>query len=74
MYYTSARRVRESNPKCAIRGTVLTDRSDPTVRVQLENEQQLIYNAANLTELEILQHIHKTKSALDVDPEDTAKR
>ena len=70
MFYTSGKNIRASNPKCAIRSTVLSDRSDPTVRIQLDNGQHLIYNASNLTELEILQHINKTKTALDVDPED----
>lgn len=72
MLDTSNKRMRESNPKCMIRSTVLTDRSDPTIRVQLENGQQLIYNASNLTELEVLQHLIKTKSKLDVEPEAVA--
>jgi len=69
MFQTSGEKIRASNPKCAIRSTVLTDRSDPTVRVQLVNGQHLLYNAANLTELEILQHIDKTKSVLDEETE-----
>lgn len=72
MFHTSGDEIRASNPKCTIRNTVLTDRSDPTMRVQLDNGQQLIYNASNLTELEVLQHIDKTKRLLDVDPEDQA--
>lgn len=64
--------MRDSNPKCMIRSTVLSDRSDPTIRVQLENGQQLIYNTSNLTELEVLQHLNHTKSALDAEPEAVA--
>lgn len=69
MAQTSGTKMRASNPKCAIRINVLTDRSDPTIRIQLENGQHLIYNTSNLTELEVLQHLHKTKSALDEEPE-----
>ena len=58
-------KIRASNPKCVIRSSVLSDRSDPTIRVQLDNGQHLVYNTSCLTELEILQHLQKTKAVLD---------
>ena len=69
MFHFSTERIRGTNPKCSIRNVVLTNRSDPTIRVQLTNGRHLVYNTSDLTELEVLQHLTKTKAALDAEPE-----
>lgn len=69
MHFASGEKIRASNPKCSIRYTVLTDRSDPVIRVELSNGQQVIYNTVNLTELEIFQHLKKCQARLEEDPE-----
>lgn len=69
MHIVSAEKIRGSNPKCSIRNTVLTDRSDPVIRIELSNGQNVIYNTVNLTELEIFQHLKKCQSRLEEEPE-----
>jgi hypothetical protein len=60
MYHTSAKKIRATNLDCTFRNTVITDRSEPTLTVNLVNGKVLEYRTSQLTPLEIVTHWQKT--------------
>lgn len=54
LFYLSCERVRNTNPKCAFRTEVTSDRSEPTISVALEDGGSILFKTANLKEGEIL--------------------
>lgn len=57
-FHVSAERIRLTNTGCSLRTSVLTDRSEPSIRVVFDNNKKtIVYKTSNLTELEILRHL-----------------
>jgi len=61
MFSLSAERVRQSNPKCSIKTTVLSNRTEPEMRVKLESGSVVKYKTSCLTELEVLNHLNQLR-------------
>jgi len=59
IYFLSAARIRDTNPKCLFKTTVVSDRSDPELLCSLENGNKVIFKAKNLSTLEILEQLNK---------------
>lgn len=59
MHTMSMKKVKRTNVSCAVRTSVVCDRSEPKMRIQLSNGEQYEYRTANLKEVEILEHLSK---------------
>lgn len=57
MHTMSMKKIKRTNISCVVRTSVVCDRSEPKMRIQLSNGEQYEYRTANLKELEVLQLI-----------------
>lgn len=61
LYYLSTKKVQQTNLNCSIKTQVLCDRTDPSITFGLANGEEVVFNSANLSALEMLklynQHI-----------------
>jgi len=54
MTHLSAERIQKSNVKCLWKVETVTDRSEPTLKIELNEGDSLLFKTANLQDLEIL--------------------
>jgi len=54
MFHLSAEKIQKSNPKCLWKTEVVCDRSEPTITLELNEGDTLMFKTANLQLLEIL--------------------
>ena len=54
MTHLSSEKIQKTNPKCILKYEVITDRSDPTIKVELEEGNSLLFKTANLNQEEIV--------------------
>ncbi|GAB6019493.1 mitochondrial ribosomal protein L53 [Chamberlinius hualienensis] len=70
MFYMSGEKYRSTNPSCAFKTEICSDRSDPTVTVTLaENDRQVLFKTGNLSAVELLQLFNKYISSTYVKEE-----
>jgi len=54
----SCERIQKSNPKCFYKTEVVCDRSEPTMKIELDEGNSLLFKTANLSEEEIVTMIN----------------
>lgn len=64
MTYLSARRYRNTNPKCVLKTNVVCDRSEPSVAIDLDSGEKVVMKCNNLTTLELLKLFNKHITSL----------
>ncbi|KAK9870942.1 hypothetical protein WA026_009900 [Henosepilachna vigintioctopunctata] len=72
LFHISSPKVIETNLECLIKPNVVSDRSEPEIKLELEDSGSLKFLANNLTVLEILQQINKHVSSKVVPEEITS--
>ncbi|KAI1289314.1 39S ribosomal protein L53, mitochondrial [Halotydeus destructor] len=70
VFQVSNPKLRNTNLKCSFKTTIATDRSEPQVKVKLENGKTLLYKTSLLSSLEIIDHWKKTTGTYDTAPEE----
>lgn len=69
----SYKKVRATNHKCLFKTDVLSDGSDPLVKVELNNGKNLTFKAGTLSEYDMLYHFNRIVLPLVEDTEAPAK-
>ncbi|XP_044736140.1 39S ribosomal protein L53, mitochondrial [Chrysoperla carnea] len=69
LFYISGPKVIRTNPNCRIKTNIVTDRSEPFIKLDLTTNGIINLKAGNLTTLELLQLFNKHVSSL-VKPEE----
>jgi len=54
IYHFSCERIQKSNPKCVFKTEVVCNRSEPTMKIELDEGNSLLFKTANLTAEEII--------------------
>ncbi|CAH0560731.1 unnamed protein product [Brassicogethes aeneus] len=72
LYHITSPKVTETNLNCLIKTNVVCDRSEPEIKIDLNDSGSIKFLANKLTVLEILQQINKHISS-KVPPEDPVK-
>jgi len=67
LHYFYQDKIRDTNPKCVLKTTVICDRVPPSIEVKLDNGNKLVFKTSNLSELEILQKFNQLVSSLAVE-------
>lgn len=80
LFHFSSEKIRGTNPKCIYKTDILTDRSEPTMKVELaesnENVGRFVFKTANLKTEEVLAKFNETILPLvkdEVEDERTTK-
>jgi len=55
MTHLSNEKIQKSNPKCLWKTEMVSDRSEPTIKIELNEGDSLLFKTANLKPLEILE-------------------
>lgn len=58
IYHFSCERIQKSNPKCIFKTEVVCNRSEPTLKVELDEGNSLLFKTAHLNEEEIVTMIN----------------
>lgn len=64
MHYITAPKVLKTNLSCSFKTEVLCDRTDPSITFNLANGEEVVFNSANLTALEMCKLFNKHISVL----------
>lgn len=56
-------RVRDTNPNCTVKTTVVCDRSEPTIKVTLVSGHKILFKTQNLETVEILKKFNELVSS-----------
>ncbi|XP_042887360.1 39S ribosomal protein L53, mitochondrial-like [Penaeus japonicus] len=64
-------RVRDTNPNCIVKTTVVCDRSEPTIKITLVSGHKILFKTQNLETLEILKKFNELVSS-EAEAEETS--
>merc|ERR1711962_612006 len=71
LHYFYQDRVRDTNPKCILKTTVVSDRTPPNIEIKLD-DNTLLFKTSNLSDLEILKQYNALVSSRVVEDSEPA--